>query len=148
MVIWEFRSLHFCVDHRCNAYCTMCNIMIIRAWWKRGAVVRFKYQPVLVPRAQNKPKYKPETQEKIISKFIDRTSITDCIEFYRLALGPYGTTALSKRCTPRHPVCPIEASENVVVVSCCPQLTIHRNAANLRLRTLLSILPVNQLSLK
>ena len=56
------------------------------------AVVRFKYQGALVSRAPNKPKYKPGNIEKIKSHFTDQTSITECIELYRLA--PMGTTVL------------------------------------------------------
>ena len=45
---------------------------------------------VLVSRAPKKPKYKPRNTTKIKSKLTDKTSITECIEFYRLAFAPGG----------------------------------------------------------
>ena len=69
-------------------------------WLGTRAVVQFKYRGrSCLSCAPDKPKYKPRNiGKKIKSKLTDQTSITKCIEFYRLAfvprgagpLGPYG----------------------------------------------------------
>ena len=68
------------------------------------AVVRCKYQRgALVSRAPNTPKYKPRSIGKIKLEFTDQTSITECIEFYRLTFvpggpsGPYGHVGTATR---------------------------------------------------